>query len=188
MGQVDNISNRFRLSRRIIVGIILVVVIATATVFYVYNSMSMASVTSIALGQIQAVRIFTSGTYPNRNATYIIEVQVWSKARALDVSLGTPIFLADADRVPLGNQTLGGGTILRGAYLTYDLRFNINESKAIVTFSGSGNDITVNMVSLVQAGSFSRTVTLSTGAVWNWTTATLILNGGCFDITFSTNC
>lgn len=188
MGQLGARPARFRLSRKILVAAILIAIIITGVVVYIYNSMSVTSVTSIASNQVQAVRIFTNGTFPNRIATYLIEVQVWSKARALDVSLGPTVLQADLDRVPLGNQTFEGTTIMRGAYLTYNLRFNINESKAVGTISGNANDVGVKILSVVQAGFYSQTVTLTTSGVWSWTAATLLVNGGCFDITFNINC
>ena len=114
MTQPQTGTNRFRLKKRVVLVTPLVIVILVAVFAYVYYSMSLASVTRISLDQIQAVRIFGAGTFPNRNVTYILEVQVWSKAQTLDVSLNAPTFLADADAVPLGNQTLADGIIIKG--------------------------------------------------------------------------
>ena len=187
MTQPQTGTNRFRLKKRVVLVTPLVIVILVAVSAYVYYSMSVASVTRITLDQIQAVRIFGAGTYPNRNVTYILEVQVWSKAQTLDVSLNAPTFLADADAVPLGNQTLADAIIIKGAYLTYNLRFSINESKVIGP-NPSASNMGLRMVSWVGAGFYSRTVTLSTSTIWNWTTAKLIVSGGCFDITFNIGC
>ena len=168
-------------------AVLLIAVVSTAVFAYVYYSMSVASVTRITLDQIQAVRIFGDGSYPNRNVSYILEVQVWSRAQALDVSPNAPTFLADADAVPLGNQTLADGIIIKGAYLSYNLRFSINDSKVIGP-NPSASNMGLRMVSWVGAGFYLRTVTLSTSAIWNWTTAKLIVSGGCFDITFNIGC
>ena len=187
MSQGDGVPRRFYRNRKVYAAILLIAVVSTTVFAYVYNSMSVASVTRITLDQIQAVRIFGGGTYPNRNVTYILEVQVWSKAQTLDVSLNAPTFLADADAVPLGNQTLADGIIIKGAYLTYNLRFSINESKVIGP-NPSASNMGLRMVSWVGAGFYSRTVTLFTSTIWNWTTAKLIVSGGCFDITFNIGC
>src|SRR5881398_4209420 len=114
MTQPQTGTNRFRLKKRVFLVIPLVIVTLVAVFAYIYYSMGVASVTSISLDQIQAVRIFGNGNYPNRNATFIIEVQVWSKAQTLSVRLENPVLEVDADTVPLGNQTLAGGTILPG--------------------------------------------------------------------------
>ena len=187
MSQGDGVSERFHRNWKVYTAVLLIAVVSTAVFAYVYYSMSVASVTRITLDQIQAVRIFGAGTYPNRNVTYILEVQVWSKAQTLDVSLNAPTFLADADAVPLGNQTLADGIIIKGAYLTYNLRFSINESKVIGP-NPSASNMGLRMVSWVGAGFYSRTVTLFTSTIWNWTTAKLIVSGGCFDITFNIGC
>ena len=187
MSQGDGVQGRFRRNRKMYAAVLLIAVVSTAVFAYVYYSMSVASVTRITLDQIQGVRIFGGGTYPNRNVTYILEVQVWSKAQTLDVSLNAPTFLADADAVPLGNQTLADGIIIKGAHLTYNLRFSINESKVIGP-NPSASNMGLTMVSWVGAGFYSRTVTLSTSTIWNWTTAKLIVSGGCFDITFNIGC
>src|SRR5437016_8625947 len=187
MSQGDGVPRRFYRNRKVYAAILLIAVVSTGVFGYIYYSMSVASVTSISLDQIQAVRIFGSGNYPNRNATFIIEVQVWSKAQTLDVILNAPTFLADADAVPLGNQTLADGIIIKGAYLTYNLRFSINESKVIGP-NPSASNMGLRMVSWVGAGFYSRTVTLSTSTIWNWTTAKLVLDGGCFNLTFDTPC
>ena len=187
MSQRDGVSERFHRNWKVYTAVLLIAVVSTAVFGYIYYSMSVASVTRITLDQIQGVRIFGGGTYPNRNVTYILEVQVWSKAQTLDVSLNAPTFLADADAVPLGNQTLADGIIIKGAHLTYNLRFSINESKVIGP-NPSASNMGLTMVSWVGAGFYSRTVTLSTSTIWNWTTAKLIVSGGCFDITFNIGC
>src|SRR6266567_387138 len=135
----------FRLTRRLSITILLVAIIVGAVLVYVYYSMSVTSVTTVSIDQVFADRNFVSGAYPNRNATFIIEVQVWSNAQALSVRLGNPIFLANVDGVPLGNETLDGGTILPRSCLTYNLRFNINESKNVGTISGNGNNVFLAM-------------------------------------------
>ena len=188
MSQGDGVSERFHRNWKVYTAVLLIAVVSTAVFSYIYYSMSVASVTSISLDQIQAVRIFGSGNYPNRNATFIIEVQVWSKAQTLSVRLENPVVVADADTVPLGNQTLAGGTILPGAYLVYNLRFSVNESKAIGTIPYSAFGVTLRLTGVMHAGIYSRTVSLVHGSTWNWTTAKLILDGGCFNLTFDTPC
>jgi len=58
------------------VAILLVAIMVGAVLVYVYYSMSVASVTSVTRDEVLADRNFVGGTYPNQNATFIIEVQV----------------------------------------------------------------------------------------------------------------
>ncbi len=178
MGQVDDGSGRFHLTRRHFVAIALVAIIVAATLVYVYYSMSVASATSLTIDEVLADRKYVSGTYPNRNATFIIEVQVWSKAQALSVKLEKPIFSAELPGVPLGSGTFGSGTLLPGSYLTYNLRFTINESRNFGTISFPNSTVLVKMTTLAEAGLYSQTVTVADTALWDWTTATLIKNYG----------
>src|SRR5436309_2452656 len=116
MSQGDGVSERFHRNWKVYAAILLIAVVSTAVFGYIYYSMSVASVTSISLDQIQAVRIFGNGNYPNRNATYFIEVQVWSKAEALSVRLDNPVFEVSLSPLVEGNQSLPGGTILPSSY------------------------------------------------------------------------
>src|SRR5439155_26962969 len=84
MSQGDGVSERFHRNWKVYIAVLLIAVVSTAVFGYIYYSMSVASVTRVTLDQIQGVRIFGGGTYPNRNVTYILEVQVWSKAQTLD--------------------------------------------------------------------------------------------------------
>src|SRR5436305_15343660 len=118
---------------------------------------------------ILTIHIFDRRNNQNRNATFIIEVQVWSKAQTLIVRLENPVVEADADTVPLGNQTLAGGTILPGAYLVYNLRFSVNESKAIGTIPYSAFGVTLRLTGVMRAGLSSRTLSLLHGITCYWT-------------------
>jgi len=80
--------------------------------------------------------------------------------------------------VPLENQTFDTATILPGAYLTSNIRFNVNETGHAVDVSGSANNIIVVMTTKATAGSYSQSVMAGDNAVWNFTTATLIKNYG----------
>lgn len=134
------------------------------------------------IDQVLADRNFTSGTYPNRNATYVIEVKVWSAAKSLTVTLDRPVFLADIGVVPLGNETLGNGTILAGSYLTYNLRFTVNESKAVSVIPFNSGNVYLGMRASVESGLYSQSALVTNQAIWNWTTATLIIDfGSCFN-------
>ncbi len=86
--------------------------------------------------------------------------------------------MAELPGVPLGNRTFGTATILPGAYLTYNIRFNINESGHVVDVSASANNIILVMTTKATAGFYSQAVTPRDSAVWNFTTATLIKNYG----------
>jgi len=86
--------------------------------------------------------------------------------------------LAELPGVPLENQTFDTATILPGAYLTSNIRFNVNETGHAVDVSGSANNIIVVMTTKATAGSYSQSVMAGDNAVWNFTTATLIKNYG----------
>jgi hypothetical protein len=178
MDQVGRIPRRLHLTRRIYIAILLVAVITGAVLVYVYYSMGVASVTSLTIDQVLADRNFTGGTYPNRNVSYVFEVKIWSKAQALSVNLQAPTFSANAEGVSLGNETLGGGTILPGSSLTYSLRFNTNESRNIAVLSFSGSNVCLYMTSSAGSGIYSQTLRVHDSATWNWTTAALIVNYG----------
>ncbi|HVH14462.1 MAG TPA: hypothetical protein VNA15_01930 [Candidatus Angelobacter sp.] len=170
---------------------LMVVVIVGAALVYVYYSIGMASVTGIRIDEVFADRNYVGGTFPNRNATFTIEVQVWSNAQALNVRLEKPTFVVELSGVPnliLGSDTRDTSSIIPGAYLTYNLRFNINENKNFAAVSLSGNNVLVNMTTIATAGLFSHSLTERENAAWNWTTATLTLNAGCFDYTFNIPC
>ncbi len=172
----------FRLTRRLSITILLVAIIVGAVLVYVYYSMSVTSVTTVSIDQVFADRNFVSGTYPNRNATFIIEVQVWSNAQALNVKLEHPVFLIDLAPDVRGSQTFGSATILPGSYLTYNLRFSVNESRDVGTISYSAANVVLGMTSQLTAGFYSQTATVTNSVTWNWTTATLIIDyGSCFN-------
>jgi hypothetical protein len=191
MDQVERIPRRLHLSRRTYVAVLLVAVITGAVLVYVYYSMSVASVTSLTVDEVLADRNFVSGTFPNRIATFIIEVQVWSKAQALSVRLDDLMFVVRLSGVPdviLGNETFGTGTIYPGAYLTYNLRFSMNESRNFAAISLGGNAVDLNMTTIAGAGLYSHSLTLRDYDSWNWTTATKTLDVGCADYTFNSPC
>ena len=178
MSQGDGVPRRFYRNRKVYAAILLIAVVSTAVFGYIYYSMSVASVTSISLDQIQAVRIFGNGNYPNRNATYFIEVQVWSKAEALSVRLDNPVFEVSLSPLVEGNQSLPGGTILPSSYLIYNLRLTVNESRDIGTVSFPNATVFVQMTTRAETTLFSQTVTVRDSALWDWNTATLIKNYG----------
>jgi len=62
MSQGDGVSERFHRNWKVYTAVLLIAVVSTTVFAYVYNSMSVASVTRITLDQIQAVRIFGAGT------------------------------------------------------------------------------------------------------------------------------
>ena len=171
MTQPQTGTNRFRLKKRVFLVIPLVIVTLVAVFAYIYYSMGVASVTSISLDQIQAVRIFGNGNYPNRNATYFIEVQVWSKAEALSVRLDNPVFEVNLSPLVEGNQTLPGGMILAGSYLTYNLRLMVDESRDIGTVSFPNATVFVQMTTHAATTPYSQTVTARDSALWDWNTA-----------------
>lgn len=145
---------------------------------YVYYSMSVASVTSLAFDQVLADRNFVSGTFPNRNTTFIVEVQVWSKAQSLSVRLDNPVFLVRLSPSVKANETLPSGTIQPGSYLTYNLRLNTNESRDALTISFPNATVSVELTSTASSGLYSQTITLSHLTLWDWTTATIIKDYG----------
>ena len=141
----------------------------------------MASVTGIRIDEVFADRNYVSGTFPNRNATFIIEVQAWSNNQALNVRLGKPTFVVELSGVPnviLGSDTRGTSTILPGSYLIYNLRFNVNESRDVGTISYSGNNVGLGMTTRLTAGLYSETVTVCNSVTWNWTAATVVRDYG----------
>jgi len=140
--------------------------------------MSVASVTSVIIDEVFADRNFVSGTYPNRNATYFIEIQVWSKAEALSIRLDNPVFEVSLSPLVEGNQSLPGGTILPSSYLIYNLRLTVNESRDIGTVSFPNATVFVQMTTRAETTLFSQTVTVRDSALWDWNTATLIKNYG----------
>ena len=140
--------------------------------------MSVASVTSVVIDEVFADRNFVSGTYPNRNATYFIEIQVWSKAEALSVMLDNPVFEVSLSPLVEGNQSLPGGTILPGSYLIYNLRLTVNESRDIGTVSFPNATVFVQMTTRAETTLYSQIVTARDSALWDWNTATLIKNYG----------
>ena len=178
MSQGDGVSERFHRRWKVYTAVLLIAVVSTAIFAYVYYSMSVASVTSVIIDEVFADRNFVSGTYPNRNATYFIEVQVWSKAEALSVRVDNPVFEVNLSPLVEGNQTLPGGIILPGSYLIYNLRLTVNESRDIGTVSFPNATVFVHMTTRAETTLFSQTVTARDSALWDWNTATLIKNYG----------
>ena len=182
VSQADGHPSRFRITKKVLAAIVLAIIIVGSVLVYVYYLMSVASVTTVMIDQVLADRNFTGGTFGKRNATYVIEVRVWSNAQSLSVRVDRPVFLAEIDGVPLGNETLPTGTILPEAYLTYNLRFNINESKAIGTIIYSANNFGLGMTAPLASGVYSQTALITNQVTWNWTTATPIIDyGSCFN-------
>jgi hypothetical protein len=174
-------SGRFHLTKRIYVAILLVAVIVAGVLVYVYYSMSVTAVTSVKIVQVLADRKVLNGTYPNRNAIFLFEVRVWSTAQSISIKLDKPVFLVDIDGVHLGNQTLDGGTIFPGSYLTYDFRFTVTESQAgYIPFSYSADNIYLGMVTRLTAGFYSQPVAMCHSVTWNWTTALPIVDYGSY--------
>ena len=178
MSQGDGVSERFHRRWKVYTAVLLIAVVSTAIFAYVYYSMSFASVTSVIIDEVFADRSFVSGTYPNRNATYFIEIQVWSKAEALSIRLDNPVFEVSLSPLVEGNQSLPGGTILPGSYLIYNLRLTVNESRDIGTVSFPNATVFVQMTTRAETTLFSQTVTARDSALWDWNTATLIKNYG----------
>jgi hypothetical protein len=179
MSGVDANSGRFHLTKKIYVAILLVAVIVGGVLVYVYYSMSVTAVSSVKIDQVLADRKVLNGTYPNRNATFIFEVRVWSDAQSLSVKLDKPVFLAVMDGVRLGNQTLDGGTVLPGSYATYNFRFTVIESKAgYVPFNYGANNVDIGLVTRLTAGLYSQPATITNSVTWNWTTALPIVDYG----------
>ncbi len=164
--------SRFRFTRRVIIAIILVGIVSSAVLVYVYYSMSVASVNGLTVDEVLAVRNYVSGTSPKRNATFIFEFQVWSKSQSLSVRLDKPLFHVELPGVTLGNETFPSGTIVPGSYLTYNLRFNINESVNIGPISFPNSTVVVQVTTYATSGLYSRTITVGDIALWDWTTST----------------
>jgi len=178
MSRGEGVSERFHRRWKVYTAVLLIAVVSTAIFAYVYYSMSVASVTSVIIDEVFADRNFVSGTYPNRNATYFIEIQVWSKAEALSIRLDNPVFEVSLSPLVEGNQSLPGGTILPGSYLIYNLRLTVNESRDIGTVSFPNATVFVQMTTRAETTLFSQTVTARDSALWDWNTATLIKNYG----------
>ena len=178
MSRGEGVSERFHRRWKVYTAVLLIAVVSTAIFAYVYYSMSVASVTSVIIDEVFADRNFVSGTYPNRNATYFIEIQVWSKAEALSIRLDNPVFEVSLSPLVEGNQSLPGGTILPSSYLIYNLRLTVNESRDIGTVSFPNATVFVQMTTRAETTLFSQTVTVRDSALWDWNTATLIKNYG----------
>jgi len=178
MSRGEGVSERFHRRWKVYTAVLLIAVVSTAIFAYVYYSMSVASVTSVIIDEVFADRNFVSGTYPNRNATYFIEIQVWSKAEALSIRLDNPVFEVSLSPLVEGNQSLPGGTILPSSYLIYNLRLTVNESRDIGTVSFPNATVFVQMTTRAETTLFSQTVTARDSALWDWNTATLIKNYG----------
>lgn len=170
--EASEATGRFHFTRRTYAAIGLVIIIVVSVLVYAFSSLGAASLTGLTIRLVFADRIYGSGTFPNRNITFFIEAQVWSATQSLDVQVTSASLAVDEPGLRLGNATLGTGTIRLDSRLTYNLRFNVNESRSPGVLDYGANTLTLLMNAQASSGLYAQHILLGDGNIWNWTTAT----------------
>ena len=162
---------RLRLVRRVYFAVGLVVVISVSIFAYAYYSLGASSVSGVSFLMVLANRSFPGGTFPNRNVTFFIELQIYSPGAVLEVSTG-PSFLVLASSLSLGNASFLTSRLPSGGELTYNLRFSLNESTNAGILSYSGSDLDIYLRGNASSGLYSGIISERAAYSWNWTTST----------------
>lgn len=164
-----------RLTRKTILVLALVSAAAAFSLLYVGYAASYSSVMGTNIRLVQAIRVYLGGVSPNRNVTYFIEVQVSSNPGWLGTRIIRPDFATTLDAVNLGSMTLSTSTLWPHSYVTYNLRYSLNESVNPVALDFSGNFVAIKMTGLVISGLYEQSITRGDGSTWNWTTITCVV-------------
>ena len=146
--------------QRVIIVIGVGVLIVTPTL--IYYSMSYNSV---------------NGTHPQLvtgyrqigflSATFYVTVHVWSWATSVDTQVNNPTFTLAVDNFPFGTQTSTSGTFQPNNYISYTLKFQVNDGSIARSVENSNsNTLFLQMSAEVSAGWFHGLITRSDSDIW----------------------
>lgn len=169
-------ARQLRPSRRVLTVIVLVAVVIVSTFIYAFYSLGADSASKVGFSLVQANRYYVTGTFPNRNYTFLLEILVVSSNAWLDVNL-SPRFSVAGFYASLGNVSLPSVRLPAGGELVYNFRFSGNESREL-DFGANDTGFNIRMTATATSGFYSGTVQTCDRPDWKWNTMTAFRDSG----------
>lgn len=152
---------KFYLTKRFYVIIGVVALILTPTL--VYYAMSYNSVNGIHPEIVTGYRQI--GIF---SATFYVTVHVWSWATSIDTQVSGPVFTLAVDNFPFGTQAATSGIFQPNNYISYTLRFEVNDGAVARAVNSASNNLVLQMSAEVSAGWFRQLITRSDSDTWRF--------------------
>ncbi|OLE74579.1 hypothetical protein AUG19_08385 [archaeon 13_1_20CM_2_54_9] len=144
-----------------IVGMVSIAAIASIALPY---GLSYQSVRGLTVEIVRVSRTYNPSTFASTFSSIEFDVtaHVWS-SNALDTRIDHVQFALWVDSVPFPTLSARGSTFSRNNYLQYDLPFVIANSQSVELLAGrNSHQITLSIVTLVQAGIYSTSLSPAT--------------------------
>lgn len=102
------------------------------------------------------------------SASFYVTVHVWSWAGSIDTQVTGPTFTLTVDNFPFGTHTTTSGTFQPNNYISYTLRFEVNDGSVARAVDSNSNNLVLQMSADVSAGWFRQLITRSDSDTWTF--------------------
>lgn len=102
------------------------------------------------------------------SATFYVTVHVWSWGGSIDTKVNSPAFALTVNNLPFGTLTETSGTFQPNNYISYTLKFEVNDGGVARAVDSASNNLVLQMSADVSAGWFRQLITRSDSDTWTF--------------------